>query len=119
MTYFDGFVIPVPTAKRDVYRDYEAHWWPSFRKRGALQLVVAWGDDVPQGKQTDFARAVALRPDEIVVFAWLTWPDKATRDAAAKDMMADADMSMADMPFDGARMIYGGFTPIFDSEEPK
>ena len=119
MAYIDGFVIPVPTGNREVYRDHEARWWPEFRKLGALSLVVGWGDQVPPGKQTDFARAVALQPGETVVFAWMTWPDKATRDAAYKAMEANAEVTMADMPFDGARMIYGGFAPLLNSEDLK
>jgi uncharacterized protein YbaA (DUF1428 family) len=115
MPYIDGFVIPVPTAKREEYRAHEAKWWPTFQKGGAQSLVVGWGDEVPPGKQTDFLRAVEAKPDETVVFCWMTWPDKATRDAAYKKMMDDPTMSaeaMADMPFDGKRMIYGGFEPI-------
>lgn len=115
MPYIDGFVIPVPTAKREEYRAHEAKWWPSFQKSGAQSLVVGWGDEVPPGKQTDFLRAVAAKPDETVVFCWMTWPDKATRDAAYRKMMEDPAMSadaMASMPFDGKRMIYGGFEPI-------
>lgn len=115
MPYVDGFVIPVPTANREKYRAHEAKWWPMFQKSGAQSLTVCWGDDVPPGKQTDFLRAVGATKDETVVFCWMTWPDKATRDAAYKKMMDDPAMStdvMADMPFDGKRMIYGGFEPI-------
>ena len=83
---------------------------------GRHGAVVGWGDEVPAGQQTDFLRAVAARPDETVVFCWMTWPDKATRDAAYKKMMeqseTDPDMTPEAMPFDGKRMIYGGFTPI-------
>ncbi|WP_413872365.1 DUF1428 domain-containing protein [Albidovulum sp.] len=115
MPYIDGFVVPVPTAKREDYRAHEAKWWPEFRKMGAQSLVVGWGDDVPPGKQTDFFRAVDAKDDETVVLCWMTWPDKATRDKAYKKMMDDPAMSseaMSDMPFDGKRMIYGGFEPI-------
>jgi uncharacterized protein YbaA (DUF1428 family) len=113
MPYIDGFVIPVPTANRDAYRDHEAKWWPYFRDLGALSLVVGWGDDVPPGKQTDFLRAVDAKDDETVVFAWMTWPDKEVRSAAYTKMMENMGAEdMADMPFDGKRMIYGGFTPI-------
>ncbi len=113
MPYIDGFVIPVPTARRDDYRAHEEKWWPSFQKLGALSLVVAWGDEVPPGKQTDFLRAVDAKEDETVVFCWMTWPDKDTRNAAYKAMEAAMDPAdMADMPFDGKRMIYGGFTPL-------
>ncbi|MCB6176524.1 DUF1428 domain-containing protein [Rhodobacter sp. Har01] len=114
MAYIDGFVIPVPTASREIYRAHEEKWWPSFRDMGALTLVVGWGDEVPPGKQTDFLRAVAAQPDETVVFAWMTWPDKATRDAAYKTMMDTVEG--VEMPFDGRRMIFGGFTPILTAE---
>ncbi|MBS0563293.1 MAG: DUF1428 domain-containing protein [Proteobacteria bacterium] len=113
MPYVDGFVIPVPTAKREEYRAYEAKWWPEFRKLGAQSLAVCWGNDVPPGKQTDFLRAVDAKPDETVTLAWLTWPDKATRDAAYKTMMEATPVpDTSAMPFDGKRMIYGGFEPI-------
>jgi uncharacterized protein YbaA (DUF1428 family) len=116
MPYIDGFVIPVPTAKREDYRAHEAKWWPEFRKMGAQTLVVGWGDDVPPGKRTDFLRAVDAKDDETVVFCWMTWPDKATRDAAYKNMEAraadDPAMTPEAMPFDGKRMIYGGFAAI-------
>jgi len=115
MPYVDGFLIPVPTASREAYRAHEAKWWPWFRDLGATSLAVCWGDDVPPGKQTDFFRAVDARPDETVVFAWMTWPDKETRNAAYKKMEADMTEESAaamEMPFDGKRMVYGGFTPI-------
>lgn len=113
MTYLDAFVIPVPNAQRDDYIAHEATWWPKFRDLGALSLVVGWGDDVPPGKQTDFLRAVDLKDGETVVFAWMTWPDKDTRNAAYKTMeSAMTPEDMAGMPFDGKRMIYGGFVPV-------
>ncbi len=116
MAYIDGFLIPVRTADRETYRQHELKWWPSFRDRGALTLVAGWGDDVPPGKHTDFLRAVDLKDDETVVFCWMTWPDKATRDAAYKAMMeqseSDPEMRPEAMPFDGKRMIYGGFVPL-------
>lgn len=117
MGYVDGFLIPVSNARKDEYRAHEEKWWPWFRDKGAVGLVITWGDDVPEGKQTDFRRAVALAADETVVFAWMTWPDKATRDQAYAGMMAD-DMDMGDMPFDGKRMVYGGFTPILSLGKP-
>lgn len=111
MNYVDGFLIPVPDARKDAYRAHEAKWWPWFRDKGATGLVVCWGDDVPAGKQTDFRRAVDLQADETVVFAWMTWPDKATRDKAF-DAMFEGDMDQSEMPFDGKRMVFGGFTPL-------
>lgn len=117
MSYIDGFLIPVPTARKDEYRAHEAKWWPWFRDRGAIGLVVCWGDEVPKGKQTDFLRAVQLTEDETVVFAWMTWPDKPTRDKAYAGMEG-MDMDPAEMPFDGKRMIYGGFAPILVEGTP-
>lgn len=113
MPYVDGFLIPVQDARKDEYRAHEEKWWPFFRDKGATGLVVCWGDDVPPGQHTDFHRAVDLQEGETVVFAWMTWPDKAVRDKAFASMMAE-DMSAVDMPFDGKRMVYGGFQPILD-----
>jgi uncharacterized protein YbaA (DUF1428 family) len=114
MAYVDGFLIPVPDARKDEYLEHEAKWWGWFKDRGAKSLVVCWGDEVPAGKQTDFRRAVDLREGETVVFAWMTWPDKATRDKAFAGMMEDEAMGSAEMPFDGKRMVYGGFAPILE-----
>ena len=110
--YIDGFLIPVRDADKETYRAHEAQWWPTFREMGAQSIVVGWGDDVPEGEQTDFRRAVDLQPGETVVLCWMTWPDKATRDAAYAKMMADPAMAEIEMPFDGKRMIFGGFDPI-------
>ena len=111
MAYVDGFLIPVPDARKDEYRAHEAQWWPWFEQRGASSLTVCWGDDVPAGTQTDFRRAVDLQPGETVVLAWMVWPDKATRDNAFKAIL-ETDMSAVTMPFDAKRMIYGGFAPL-------
>ncbi len=114
MSYVDGFLIPVEDGRKEDYRAHEEKWWPSFRDKGAKSMTVCWGDDVPEGKQTDFRRAVDLKEGESVVFCWMTWPDKATRDKAYADMMADANMDGMEMPFDGKRMVYGGFQPILE-----
>ena len=113
--YIDGFLIPVRNEDRDTYRDHELHWWPRFKELGALSIVAGWGDDVPEGKQTDFRRAVAAKDDETVVFSWLEWPDRATRDAGMDKFMKDPRMADAkDMPFDGKRMIFGGFGVVVE-----
>lgn len=114
MAYVDGFLIPVPDSRKEEYRAHEEKWWPWFRDHGATSMTVCWGDDVPSGKQTDFRRAVDLQEGETVVFAWMVWPDKATRDRAFADMMQDGEMGMAEMPFDGKRMVYGGFAPLVE-----
>jgi uncharacterized protein YbaA (DUF1428 family) len=115
MAYIDGFVIPVPTANRAEFLAHAHLVDAMFLEFGATRVVEGWGDDVPAGKHTDFARAVAATPDETVAFSWIEWPDKATRDAAMERLSADPRMTGAAPPFDGKRMIFGGFAPIYDS----
>ncbi len=115
MSYIDGFVIAAPTASRQQVIDYCARFDPMFLELGALRVVESWGDDVPSGKVTDFQRAVLATEDESVMFSWIEWPDKATRDAGMKKMMEDPRMEAANpMPFDGKRMIIGGFESVVD-----
>lgn len=118
MSYIDGFVVPVPTDKREEYRAHCAEMAPLFQELGVTRMVECWGDDVPDGKVTDFRRAVAAEPDESVVFAWLVWPSKAVRDAGMETMTSDPRKQPDRMPkiFDMKRMIFGGFTPLFDTE---
>ena len=113
--YVDGMVAPVPTAGRQAYLDHSRRMASLFLERGATRLVETWGDDVPDGKVTDFKRAVAATVDETVVFSWIEWPDKATRDAGMGAIMADPRARDMPMPFDGKRMIFGGFVPILDT----
>jgi uncharacterized protein YbaA (DUF1428 family) len=117
MNYIDGFVIAVPTANRDTYRRHAEAAAEVFKKNGALQVVECWGDDVPEGKLTSFPMAVQRKPDETVVFSWITWPSKEARDEGMKKSMADSRLQPENnpMPFDGKRMIYGGFQVIVDS----
>lgn len=119
MSYIDGFVIAVPTANREKFLEHARQGDALFIELGALRVVECWGDDVPHGTQTDFFRAVQAREDETVVFSWIEWPDKATRDAGMQKMMDDPRMDPASnpMPFDGKRMIYGGFAPILDIQD--
>jgi uncharacterized protein YbaA (DUF1428 family) len=115
-SYTDGFVVPVPNDKREAYRALAAKMAGTFRESGALRVVEAWGDDLPDGKTTDFRRSVNAEEGENVVFSFIEWPDKATRDAAWKKMMEDeANQPGDDMPFDGKRMFWGGFSPIVDA----
>lgn len=117
MSYIEGFVAAVPRANKAAYRDHAAGAVAMFKEFGATRQVESWGDDVPDGKVTDFKGAVKATPDEVVVFSWLEYPDKSTRDQANQKMMNDPKMKDmgAQMPFDGKRMIFGGFQPINDS----
>lgn len=115
MTYVDGFVIPVPTAKREAFRKMAEEAAAVFLEHGALKVVECWGNDVPEGKITSFPMAVKCQADETVVFSWIVWPSRAARDAGQAKVMADPRMQPAkDMPFDGKRMIFGGFEMIVD-----
>lgn len=116
MTYIDGYLVPVPTEKKEAYRAMAAKAAPIFREYGATRVVEAWGDDLPDGKVTDFRRAVNAVDGENTVFSWVEWPDKATRDVGMKKFMEDPRLDgMKDMPFDGQRMIFGGFAPIVEA----
>jgi len=119
MSYIDGFVVPVPTNKKQAYRDMAAKAAAVFREYGATQIVECWGDDVPDGKVTDFKRAVKAEAGESVVFSWIVWPSKAVRDAGNEKMKNDPRMKPTDMPFDGQRMIYGGFEVLLETGEAK
>ncbi len=124
MTYIDGFVIACPEANKQKFIDHANMGDSVFMELGALRIVECWGDDVPDGKTTDFRMAVKAEADEAVLFSWIEWPDKATRDAAMAKMTEwMTDPSKADprmdpeknpMPFDGKRMIFGGFAPIVE-----
>lgn len=113
MSYFDGFVLAVPAANRDAFIGHAKQADALFIEHGAIRVVECWGDDVPDGKQTDFKRAVQAGADEAVVFSFVEWPDKATRDEGMPKFMADPRLNeLPDMPFDGKRMIMGGFAPV-------
>jgi len=116
MTYVDGFIVPVPKANKEAYRKHASDAWPLFDEFGATRLVECWASDVPDGKVTDFRKAVQATEDEDVCFSFMEYPSKEARDAAGQKMMSDPRMEKmgADMPFDGKRMIYGGFAPILD-----
>jgi len=114
MSYIDGMVAAVPAANKEQYLQHARETAAIFRECGATKCVDTWGDDVPEGKLTDFHRAVQAEPGEAIVFSWITWPDKATRDAGWAKAMQDERLSKMQMPFDGKRMIYGGFAPIYE-----
>jgi uncharacterized protein YbaA (DUF1428 family) len=115
VSYIDGFVLAVPKANKQAYLDHAKKSLPMFKEFGATRMVEAWGDDVPEGKVTDFQRAVKAESNEQIVFSWIEWPSKEVRDKGMKKMMEDPRMKDMKMPFDGQRMIYGGFAPILDS----
>ena len=123
MTYVDGFVIAVPTANKDAFIKHASEADSVFLELGATRILECWADDVSHGKQTDFYRAVEAKEDESVVFSWIEWPDKPTRDAAMgrmeELMKTDPRMDPAKnpMPFDGKRLIYGGFEPVLTLEK--
>ncbi len=114
MPYVDGFVAAVPAANRDAYRQHAEAAAVVFKENGALAVTECWGDDVPEGKLTSFPLAVQRKPDEAVVFSWITWPSRAVRDEAWKKVMTDPRLQPENnpMPFDGKRLIYGGFEMI-------
>ena len=120
MSYIDGFVIAVPTANRQKFLDHANLGDSVFIDLGATRVIECWGDDVPDGKVTDFRKAVQAKDDETVVFSWIEWPDKATRDAAMERIMSDdfkddrMDIEKNPMPFDGKRLIVGGFVPVVE-----
>jgi uncharacterized protein YbaA (DUF1428 family) len=116
MAYIDGFVIAVPKANKDKFIAHAKQGDSMFLDLGATRILECWGDDVPDGKVTDFRRAVQATEDEAIVFSWIEWPDKATRDAGMAKMKDSNDPRMDPktnpMPFDGKRMIFGGFAPV-------
>lgn len=120
MSYVDGFVIAVPQANKQAFTDHAKHFDELFIEMGATRVMECWGDDVKAGKWTDFRRAVDAREDEEVIFSWVEWPDRATRDTAMAQMeermKSDPrwDPVKNPMPFDGKRMIFGGFVPVVE-----
>jgi len=117
MSYVDGFVAAVPTANREIYRKHAEAAASVFKEHGALTVVECWGDDVPEGKVTSFPMAVKRKPDETVVFSWIVWPSRQARDAGMKNSMADPRLQpdVNPMPFDGIRLIYGGFEMLVNA----
>lgn len=117
MTYVDGFVIPAPAKNREAYRKLAALCAPIFKKHGALSVVECWAEDVPEGKVTSFPMAVKLEESESVVFSWITWPSKEAREAGNKKTIDELEdiCSEKDVPFDGERMIFGGFETIVEA----
>ena len=117
MAYVDGFVAAVPTANRGLYKKHAEAAAVVFKEHGVTKLVECWGDDVPDGKLTSFPMAVKRKDDETVVFSWIIWPSRKVRDEGMKKVMADPRLQPGTnpMPFNGKRMIYGGFEMIVDA----
>ncbi len=117
MSYVDGFVAAVPTANKEAYLAYSKMAADFFKELGATNVVECWGDDVPDGKLTSFPMAVQKKDDETVIFSWIVWPSRAVRDQGHKAMMSDTRFSPEKnpMPFDGKRLIFGGFGMILDA----
>ena len=113
--YTDGFVVPVPSEKKADYQALAQRMAGKFKEYGAVRVLEAWGDDVPNGEVTDYRRAVQAQDGEEVIFSYIQWPDKATRDAGWARMMAEDSEQSTPMPFDGKRMFWGGFRPILDT----
>ena len=122
MSFVDGFLMAVSEEKKDVFIDHAKMTDSIFMELGALRVVECWEADVPDGTQTDFRKAVQLEPGERVVFSWIEWPDQATRDVAMSKMQTLAetderfDAEKHPVPFDGMRMVFGGFTPVVDMQ---
>lgn len=116
MNYIDGVVIPVATANKELYIEYAQKMAPLFKKHGALKVIDCWGDSVPEGELTSFPKSVQLKADETVVFSWVVWPSKEIREKGWQDMEDELNQLFEKnpMPFDGKRMIYGGFQMIID-----
>ena len=116
MYYVDGFVVAVPTSNKDAYIHHARLAAEIFREHGALRITECWGDDVPDGKLTSFPMAVKLEPEETAVFSWIEWPSREVRDVGMQKVMEDPRLKQDSnpMPFDGKRMIYGGFRMVVD-----
>jgi uncharacterized protein YbaA (DUF1428 family) len=120
MSYIDGFLMAVPTANKEKFIEHAKLGDSIFTELGATRVVECWADDVPEGKVTDFRKSVLAEADESVVFSWIEWPDKETRDQAMTTMMSEdfkddrMDPEKNPMPFDGKRLIYGGFKPVIE-----
>ena len=115
MRYIDGFLVPVPADKKEAYRTVATQAAALFKEFGATRIVECWGDNLPDGKLTDFRMSVKADKGETVVFSWIEWPSKAVRDVGNAKFMSDPRVkSMSDMPFDGKRMVFGGFETLLD-----
>ena len=116
MNYVDGYIVPVSNDKKDAYLELAKVAAPIFKQNGAISVTECWGDDVPDGEVTSFPMSVNLAANETVVFSWIVWPSKEIRDSGMKKAMEDERFKRFEdnMPFDGKRMIFGGFQVVVD-----
>jgi len=117
MTYVTGYLLAVPNENREAYLAFAQKAGPVFKKHGATRVVECWGVDVPDGKVTSFPMATKAKEGESVLFSWMEWPSKEAADEGVKNAMSDpafSDDDAASMPFDGMRMMWGGFETIYD-----
>jgi len=116
MDYIDGFVAAIPNDNKDKYIQHAQKAAQCFKEHGAKKLVECWGDNVPDGKITSFIKAVQCKENETVVFSWVVWPSKEVRDSGMEKVMHDERMNQDNnpMPFDGSRLIFGGFQMVLD-----
>lgn len=114
MNYIEGFIAAVPTTRKDDYIHHATEAAKLFKEHGATRLVECWGDDVPDGVKTSFLQAVQCKEDETVVFSWIEWPSRKVRDDGMAKISQDPGMKDNPMPFDGSRLIYGGFQMVVD-----
>ena len=120
MTYVDGFVIAVPSGNKEAFTRHAEVTDRVLLELGAIRVLEGWGDDLPEGQLTDFRKAVQARDDETVAFSWIEWPDKETRESGMRRlqelMKSDPrfDPAKNPVPFDGKRMIFGGFAAVVD-----
>lgn len=116
MTYIDGVIIPVPTKNKEAYLQYAKDMSEIFKAHGVMRFVECWGDELPDGEVTSYPLAVKKKDDESVCFSWAEWPSKQVHDDAMPKIMEEMQKLHDDagMPFDGSRLIYGGFDVILD-----
>jgi uncharacterized protein YbaA (DUF1428 family) len=115
MSFVDGYVLACPEDAKQAYIEMAQKVGAMLKACGALQVTECWSNDVPRGKVTDFYMATQAKDGEAIVFSWVVWPDKDTRNAGWGKLMEDPEMRANKPPFDGQRMFWGGFDVIFEA----